>query len=140
MTLQSAFEDLIGTTLAAISGLLAKIEYLSSLRGNDVASSYRHWGLTRVYGEKAAQQAMAEAHRALFLRVLRTSLRDLHRGSALGGTTLAVPARDYLEQLRARRAELLPADLGGGTARHFNSVLRALSSLEKHSTLSIPRA
>jgi len=138
MTLRSAFEDLVGSTLSAISGVLARIEYLSSLRRGDRGAAYQHWGLARVYGEYAAQQALAEAHRALFLKVLRTSLRDLHRGAALGETALAIPARDYLEELRTRQTELLPTDLGGGSVRHFNSVLQALSSLAKHSPPSTP--
>jgi hypothetical protein len=74
----------------------------------------------------------------LFLKVLRTSLRQLHQGPELGKESLFIPAQDYLEELRARRADLLPADLGGGSARHFNSVLLALSSLAKHSPPSTP--
>jgi hypothetical protein len=138
MTLHSAFEDLIGSTLASISGLLAKIEYLSSLRNGDRSGTYEHWGLARVYGEQAAQQALAEAHQTLFLKVLRTSLRQLHQGAELGHGALSIPAQDYLEGLRKRRADLLPADLGGGSARHFSSVLQALSSLAKHSPPSTP--
>ena len=41
------------------------------------SGNYSHWGLTRAYGEVAAQQALAEAHRLLFLRLLRTPLRTL---------------------------------------------------------------
>jgi len=140
MTLKSAFEDLIGTTLAALSGTLAKIEYLSSLRPAGKGTPYQHWGLARIYGDVAAQQALAEAHRKLFLKVLRTSLRDLQAGAALGKNALAQPAGEYLDELRARQSDLLPADLGGGSVRHFSSVLRALSSLAKHAPPSTPRA
>jgi len=138
MTLHSAFEDLVGSTLASISGLLTKIEYLSGLRNGDRSRTYEHWGLARVYGEQAAQHALAEAHQTLFLKVLRTSLRQLHQGAELGHGALSIPAQDYLEELRKRRADLLPADLGGGSARHFSSVLQALSSLAKHSPPSTP--
>ena len=66
MALKSALEDLLGTTLAGVAGTVGKIEYLASLR--DAASgAYSHWGLTRAYGEMAAQHALAEAHRLLFL-------------------------------------------------------------------------
>jgi hypothetical protein len=136
MTLRSALEDLLGSTLASISGLLAKIEYLSSLRNGDRTGPYQHWGLTRVYGEHAAQQAMAEAHRMLFLKLLRTSLRELHLGRDI--EALSNPAQDYLREIRTRRSDLLPADMGGGSTRHFNSVLQALSSLAKHSPPSTP--
>lgn len=140
MTLKSAFEDLLSTTLSAISGSLSKIQYLSSLRPGGKGTNYQHWGLARVYGDAAAQQALGQAHGRLFLNVLRTSLKDLHSGGALGRDILAEPAREYLEQLRAGQADLLPEDLGGGSPRHFNSVLRALSSLAKHAPPSTPRA
>lgn len=140
MTLKSAFEDLVSTTLAAVSGTLSKIEYLSSLRPGGKETPYQHWGLTRVYGDVAAQRALAEAHRNLFLSVLRTSLRDLSAGAALGKSALAQPANEYLEELRCHQADLVPADLGGGSSRHFSSVLRALSSLAKHAPPSTPQA
>src|ERR1700704_5932292 len=70
MTLKSAFEDVIGTTLAAISGVIAKLDYVSGLRSAS-RKGYAHWGLGRVYGESAADRALAEAHRLLFLKLLR---------------------------------------------------------------------
>ena len=74
MALKSALEDLLGTTLAGVAGTVGKVEYLASLR--DAASgNYSHWGLTRAHGETAAQLALAEAHRLMFLRLLRTPLR-----------------------------------------------------------------
>src|SRR5689334_20865789 len=76
MTLKSAFEDVIGTTLAAISGVIARLDYVSGLRSAS-RKTYAHWGLGRVYGESAADRALAEAHRLLFLKLLRTSLRVL---------------------------------------------------------------
>jgi hypothetical protein len=73
MTLKSALEDLLGTTLAGVAGIAGKMEYVASLR-DPASGAYTHWGLTRAYGEAAAQ-------------------------------------------------------LGGGSARHFSSVLQALSIL-----------
>jgi hypothetical protein len=42
---------------------------------------------------------------------------------------LEMSAVEYAERLRSRAPALLPADLGGGSARHFSSVLQALSIL-----------
>jgi hypothetical protein len=42
MTLKSALQDLRETTLAAVSGLLAKLAYLGSLRRPE--GGYLHWG------------------------------------------------------------------------------------------------
>lgn len=130
MTLKSALEDLLATTLAAVSGIVGKLEYLSSLR-NPREGSYSHWGLARLYGDGAAQQALAEAHSLLFLRVLRTSLRTLRGDVAVSSEALQMPPEKYVENLRNHLPVLLPQDLGGGSARHFSSVLHALSSLAK---------
>ena len=128
MALKSALEDLLGTTLAGVAGLAGKIEYVASLR--DTASgTYSHWGLTRAHGEPAAQKALAEAHRLLFLRVLRTPLRALCDDLEVSSGALQMTASEYVERLQSRGPALLPADLGGGSARHFSSVLQALSLL-----------
>ena len=62
MTLHSALEDLQETTLRAFTGCLNRLEYLSGLR--DKEGSYFHWGFSRVYGDLAAQKALARAHRS----------------------------------------------------------------------------
>ena len=128
MTLKSALEDLLGTTLAGIAGLARKIEYIASLR-DTATGAYSHWGLTRAYGESAAQHALAEAHRLLFLTMLRTPLRTLRDDVVVSSGGLEMTAGEYVERLRSHAPALLPADLGGGSARHFSSVLQALSIL-----------
>jgi hypothetical protein len=141
MTLKSALEDVLGTTLAAVAGVVGKIEYLASLRDLAASGAYSHWGLTRAYGEPAAQQALAEAHRQLFLKLLRTPLRTLRDDVAAsceainstealgGGLGKKMTAGVYIEGLCDRVPALMPQDLGGGSARHFSSVLHALSIL-----------
>jgi hypothetical protein len=138
MTLKSAFDDVLEVTLAAITGIVGKLEYLSSLR--ETQDSYSHWGLTRVYGEGVAQQALAEAHRAFFLVTLRTSLRTLRDDVAVSSRGEQKPAEQYVEDLRSRLPSLMPPDLGGGSARHFSSVLHALSSLASNQAKTRPHA
>jgi hypothetical protein len=128
MTLQSALEDLLGTTLAGVVGIAGKIEYVAGLR-DTTSGTYSHWGLARAHGESAAQHALAEAHRLLFLRLLRTPLRVLRDDVVLSSGALKITAGEYVDRLRSRAPALLPADLGGGSARHFSSVLHALSIL-----------
>src|SRR5439155_18850286 len=106
----------------------------------ETSYSYSHWGLSRVYGEGAAQQALGEAHSACFLATLRTSLRTLRDDVEVSSRGKQKPAEEYIKNLRGRWAALLPTDLGGGSARHFSSVLHALSSLASNQTKSQPRA
>jgi hypothetical protein len=138
MTLKSALDDVLEVTLTAVSGIVGKLEYLSGLR--ETKDSYSHWGLARVYGEGAAQQALAEAHRAFFLVILRTSLRTLRDDVAVSSREEQKPAEEYVDDLRSRLASLLPPDLGGGSARHFSSVLHALSSLASNQAETRPHA
>ena len=133
MILKSAIEDVVGTTLAAVSGIFGKLEYVSHLRGAG-REPYSHWGLTRVYGETAAQQALAEAHRLLFLTVLQTPLSELRNDMMLSSEASEMRPGEYVDNLRGRLPALLPQDLGGGSVRHFSSVLYALSTLASHET------
>src|SRR6266852_8642352 len=111
MTLKSALEDVLGTTLAAVAGVVGKIEYLASLRDLAASGAYSHWGLSRAYGEQAAQQALAEAHRQLFLKLLRTPVCALRDDVMLSSGALQMTASEYMERFRSQLPALLPPDL-----------------------------
>jgi hypothetical protein len=130
MSLRSAVEDLRATTLVAFPGVLAKLKYLGGLRRDD--GSYSHWGLSRVHGELAAQKALAETHSLLITDVLRAPLRKLMEDAEVCGSAQSEQTCTYLEDLSRKCSTLLPDNAGGGSARHFNSVLRALSALARH--------
>jgi hypothetical protein len=127
MPILSAIEDLKNSTLRSIEGMLAKLEYFARRRRPN--GTYEHWGLARVHGDSAAQQAMAEAHRAALAGVLRTPLRDLAEDTANQSQQAGVQVSEYVEKLSSRAEEALPAEPGAGAARHFRSVLKALSLL-----------
>ena len=131
MTLKSALQDLKETTLAAVSGLLGKLAYLSSLRR--ARGRYQHWGMESVHGADSAERALRIAHSEIVSGVLRTPLalmvEDLEESSQNSG----VDADSYVEDMREHFDDLLPVGRRDmPTAAHLNSVLRALSSLEKH--------
>ena len=129
MTLQSALGDLKNTTLSAVQGLLARLEYLSSLRGPD--GSYRHWGLSRVHGDAAAQRAVEDAHRATITGILRTPIERLVRDAQVSGEARGTDAETLVADLRARLPEMLPGQPSAGSGRHLSSVLHALLCLTK---------
>jgi hypothetical protein len=131
MTLKSALQDVRETTLAAVSGLLGKLSYLASLRKRP--GGYHHWGMELVHGPESSQRALKAAHAETVGAVLRVPLpamvEDLHESSQGGGTTSQV----YVEELRGRFRELLPDEQKDSpAATHLNSVLVALSTLEKN--------
>jgi hypothetical protein len=134
MTLLSASEDLRYRTLGAFPGPLEKLAYLARLR--DEAGQYRHWGMSRTYGEQAAAAAMAEVHAQVWIEVLRTPVPELLRQLGRMGTTTRAAV---IEELKNYRRRSCPTELSGGAVRHFNSVLLALECLSR-SLDATPRA
>lgn len=129
MTLKSALQDLRETTLAAVSGLLAKLAYLASLR--DREGGYRHWGMSLVHGPDPAARALKAAHGEVLSRVLRTPLDSLVEDLRESSQESGVSSETYVQGMCGQLNELLPAQPDEASVRHLNSVLVALSSLEK---------
>ena len=138
MTLKSALQDLRETTLAAVSGLLAKLAYLASLRRRE--GGYLHWGMSLVHGEEASERALKAAHTEVLSTVLRTPISNLVDDLRESSEERNVPAAAYVENMREQFSELLPAPQDAASARHLNSVLVALSSLEKNRKRATPSA
>jgi hypothetical protein len=138
MTLKSALQDLRETTLAAISGLLAQLAYLGSLRRRE--GGYLHWGLSLVHGEEASNRALKTAHAEVLSNVLRTPISDLVEDLRESSQGSRKTAGAYVDDMREQFSELLPSPQDTASARHLNSVLIALSSLEKTQTRATPSA
>jgi hypothetical protein len=130
MTLKSALQDVKETTLAAVTGLLGKLMYLASLRR--ARGGYEHWGMEAVHGLESSDRALRTAHAEVVAGVLRAPLASLVQDLQLSSQTSGLAAPAYLELMRNRFADLLPGERQDSpAASHLNSVLVALSSLEK---------
>ena len=138
MTVNSPLEDLYRSTLRAISGLLRKLEYLAGLRDSE-NKNYSHWGFARVYGDIPATKTLKQAHQKALSQVLSAPLEQMMGDATISSDEAELPAQIYLEQLEAKKEELLTFDPGAGTERHLNSVLHALSALEKNRTQDATR-
>jgi len=131
MTLKSALEDLKETTLEAVSGLLGKLGYLASLRRP--GGRHEHWGMQAVHGTESSERAFKTAQTDIVTQVLRAPLEALERDLKESSRATGIAAPAYVKQLSDRFEDLLPEeDKDSPAARHLNSVLLALSSLEKH--------
>ncbi|HUO15674.1 MAG TPA: hypothetical protein VMX38_11860 [Verrucomicrobiae bacterium] len=130
MTFRSALQDLKENTLASVAGLLGKLAYLASLQRSQ--GRYEHWGMQSLHGEDAAVRALRTAHAEAVAQVLRTPLPDLLEDlpeSSRGGGQESL---EYIERMSARK-DLLPSDRNDTpSAAHLNSVLVALSYLERN--------
>src|SRR5258708_25090289 len=71
----STFEDFLKRTLNTLQGIWRKLDYLAELRRPD--GDYEHWGLSRVHGELAARNVLAEIHSSLYTQLLRTPVQEL---------------------------------------------------------------
>lgn len=129
MTFLSANEDFVRRTLASVSGDWSKLQYVASLRLHN--GVYQHWGLARIYGEEASSRAIADAHRDLFLALLRTPVKELWKDAQEAARRSQTTDLKFVARLDAAREELVPEQYGGGSIRHFNSVLVALSGLAR---------
>jgi hypothetical protein len=136
MTLRSALQDLRETTLAAVSGVLAKLAYIASLRRRE--GGYKHWGLSLIHGEEPSERALKAAHTEALSAVLRTPIsqlvEDLHETNELRDASPAA----YVDSMREQLNDLLPAPQDAASASHLNSVLVALSALEKNRKPATP--
>jgi len=136
MTLKSALQDLRETTLGAISGLLAKLAYLASLRRSE--GGYTHWGMSLLHGQEASDRALRTAHTEVLSTVLRTPIselvEDLRESSQLHGENPCA----YVEGMQEQGNDLVPSPEDAASARHLNSVLVALSALEKNRKRATP--
>lgn len=128
MTVYSPLEDLMHRTVSAVEGIWSKLEYLADLREEETGE-YHHWGLARTFGHEPARFAMEMAHRNLVLEILRTPLSALMEEASTSARGQAMPVSNYVQQLLMNEKRLLPVRLGGGSAKHFSSVLLALSAL-----------
>ncbi len=127
MSLYSAADDFALKTLASVPGVLGKLKYVSSLRRLD--GSYHHWGLERSFGERSAREAIESHHRELLLKILRMPVKDVLEDAIVSASAAEMGVPEYVAVLRLEADQLVPADVAGGSVRHFTSVLQALVSL-----------
>lgn len=131
MTLKSALQDVKETTLAAVSGLLGKLAYLASLKRSK--GRYEHWGMELVHGPESSERALRAAHAEVVAGILRAPLASLLEDLDESSRNHGVAAQSYLEGMRERFEDLLPGERQDSpVASHLNSVLLALSNLEKN--------
>lgn len=69
-------EDFKKYTLQALPTMVEKLAYISSLQNEQ--GRYNHWGLSRIFGDNRAQNAIKTAHSELALQLIRAPIRNLY--------------------------------------------------------------
>jgi hypothetical protein len=86
-----------------------------------------------VHGPESSERALRTAHAEVVAGVLRTPLASLEDDLQESSAESGVSAHTYVDGLRERFEDLLPGERKDTpAASHLNSVLVALSSLEKN--------
>jgi len=63
-------------TLNSLPTLLEKLAYISSLQSAE--GRYRHWGLSRIFGDHRAQKGIATLHSELAMELIRIPIRKVY--------------------------------------------------------------
>ena len=72
-----AAENFKQRTLNALPTLLERLAYICSLQMAD--GQYRHWGLTRTFGARQAQEAIRVTHAELAAELVQSPVREIYR-------------------------------------------------------------
>ena len=137
MTLKSALEDIKQTTLSAVSGLLGKLVYLASLRR--AQNRYQHWGMEAIHGADSSERALKAVHSEVVTDVLRMPLESLTEDLEQSCQNSGLDPQSYVEQMQDCFDDLLPqGKQNTPTSTHLNSVLVALSCLERNRERATP--
>jgi CubicO group peptidase (beta-lactamase class C family) len=128
MTLKSAYEDLRERTVERIPGTWGRLKYVAGLRSS--TGDYAHWGLERVHGPGAAQDAFMEVHKKLVKTILRTRLGALREDLGQSSEAEGISPASYASTLSVSLNQLLPSGCPKESQLHLSSVLETLSTLE----------
>ena len=72
-----AAENFKQRTLGTLPTLLERLAYICSLQMPD--GQYRHWGLTRAFGPRQAQDAIRAAHAEIAMAMVESPVREIYR-------------------------------------------------------------
>jgi hypothetical protein len=112
--------DRVQHGLSALKGHYDRLRYLGRLCAK---GPYTHWGLSRRYGQNAAEQGMLEAHRQVFNETLLTTLQQLDQ-EELARSMAEEPPSD-------RGPSLVPKGSTGGSRLHFRWLSECLEALRR---------
>jgi hypothetical protein len=72
-----AAENFKERTLSTLPTLLERLAYICSLQMAD--GQYRHWGLTRTFGARSAQEAIRATHAELAAALVQSPVSEIYR-------------------------------------------------------------
>jgi hypothetical protein len=133
-------EDFTRRSLAVIPNGYGRLIYVSSLREED--GTYRHDGLTQMYGDGAVQTALGHCHEELFAQVLETPLveQEWDLRISLGALEGGIAVNLARWRKRERYEELEPRGLPGYLYDLFASNMRLLLEIADAEVSARPAA
>lgn len=129
MRVTSPLEDFLGRTVRSVAGALERLRFLGDIRTQD--KKYDHWGMVSTYGEEKANRAMSEAHTRAWIEVLRAPLPELENDVLRSEKAQELGPEEYIRRLERNEEKIVPAEIEGGSRRHFSMLLQTLRMLVK---------
>ncbi len=126
MRILTALEDFLNRTVHAVDGAFERLRFMAEIRRGP--KDYDHWGMANTYGDEKANEAMSEAHTKAWVEVLRTPVQTLEKDVRRSDKAQIVGAEEYVRSV-AEDPNVVPAEIEGGSKRHFSFLLKTLSLL-----------
>ena len=118
-----AKEDFKARTLSALPTLLEKLAYICTLQ--TPAGDYRHWGMSRVFGEAEAQDAIAAAHLDAATDLIRVPIREIYT-EFVDSVNAPLNSTSFTPETLVLRA---PANDDGLLAAHLRLIQDSVAAL-----------
>ena len=124
---RAAAADLFRHTLSRIDSAYGRLSYLASLRDPNTGS-YRHHGLSAMFGREESTKALRESHERTFAEWIRLPLEDKHRDLQAYLATLEEPKTTVLSHWRQSRIyrAYVPAAASEAEKRLFSMEIEIL--------------
>ena len=129
MKLLNATDDFLSRSLGTLRGFFDRLEYIAELRQPD--GSYAHWGLSREYGQSAAQLAIKDAHQFNFRLTLRQPCATLCDEVQISAKDRNTDLQSYFAELSEQSERMITPAAGMAQSKHFHFILLVQKNLAK---------
>ena len=124
---RGAADDLFRHTLSRIESVYGRLSYLASLRDTNTGS-YRHHGLSAMFGREEGTKALRESHERTFSEWIRLPMEDKYRDLQEYLATLEEPKTTVFSHWRQSRIyrAYVPAAASEAEKRFFSLEIEIL--------------
>lgn len=136
MSYPTAIADLYARTLDRLPNVFARLKFFASVRRGD---GYAHWGLARMYGKQASETALAQAHSACVVGMLRSPVQSHLDDARRFAEEQEAEAANVLRELTDKNGVIAPSYPAPCPPEHLEWMLYVLSNWRERPAASANR-